>query len=183
MSPSSYIIREAVPSDAEGITHVHVKSWQTSYRGIIEQSFLDNISYEERLERRKKILHSKGMLQLVVTFEGEIVGFANAGPLRSEAYNDQFSLSNDEALKRGELYAIYLLSEHQGKHLGHKLYEECRRWFKIKGYHQFLTWGLADNVRARRFYESEGGKVVGEITVKIGDKDYRESCYVFEIYR
>lgn len=181
MSTSSYEIRKAVLSDAEGIAHVHVKSWQTSYRSIIEQSFLDNISYEQRLKSRKEILKSKDTLQLVVTFEGEIVGFVNAGPLRPEVYNEQLSLSNDEAIKRGEIYAIYLLREHQQKGLGKILYQECRRWFKAQGYPHFVTWGLANNTRARRFYESEGGEMIGEVTIEIGDKNYLEYCYLFTV--
>lgn len=180
MNTSPYEIRKAIASDAEGIAHVHVKSWQTSYRGIIEQSFLDNISYEQRLELRKKILNSEGALQLIVTFGEQIIGFADAGPLRPKPYNEQFFPSQEENVKYGEIYAIYLLREHQRKGLGKKLYQECRRWFKVQGYHHFVTWGLADNTHARRFYESEGGELVGEITVNIGDQDYKENCYLFK---
>ena len=100
MSTVSYEIRKAVPSDAEGIAHVHVKSWQTSYRGIIEQSFLDNISYEQRLKSRKEILKSKNTLQLVVTFEGKTVGFVNTGPLRPELYNERYAHLADESLRQ-----------------------------------------------------------------------------------
>lgn len=180
VSSSGYIIREAVPSDTEGTAYIHVKAWQTSYVGIIEQSYLDNISYDQRLELRKKILESEGTLQLVVIFEGQVVGFADAGPLRPKLYNEQFFPSNNGDIKHGEIYAIYLLAEHQGKGLGRELYQECRRWFKAQGYHHFITWGLADNMRARHFYESEGGEATGEITVNIGNKYYKEFCYLFE---
>lgn len=183
MTPSPYIIRKATLSDAEGTAYVHVKGWQTSYVGMIEQAYLDNISYDDRLALRKKVLKAKDMLSLIVTYGGKIIGFADMGPLREKAYNEVFFPSPEDHLKYGEIYAIYLLREHQGKGLGHRLYAECRRWFETQGYHQFVTWGLTDNIRARRFYESEGGEVIGEITIKIGDKDYRESCYVFEIYR
>lgn len=181
LNASPYIIRKATTlSDAEGTAAVHVKGWQTSYVGMIEQAYLDNIDYDQRLELRKKILSSEGTLQLVVTFGEQIIGFADAGPLRPKPYNEQFFPSQEANVRYGEIYAIYLLTEHQGKGLGKKLYQECRCWFKTQDYHQFFTWGLADNIRARRFYESEGGQLIGKITVNIGDKDYREFCYLFK---
>ncbi|MBA3813674.1 MAG: GNAT family N-acetyltransferase [Alphaproteobacteria bacterium] len=121
-----YEIREALPGDAEGIAFVHIKSWKTSYAGIIDQSYLDNISYDQRLALRKKILASKDPLQLVVTLNGQIVGFADAGPLRPELHHERYSFFKDSQEKRAEIYAIYLLEEHKGKGLGRALYQHCR---------------------------------------------------------
>jgi GNAT superfamily N-acetyltransferase len=180
LNASPYIIREAVPSDAEGTAYVHVKAWQTSYGGMIEQSYLDNINYDQRLELRKKILYSEGTLQLIVIFGEQIIGFADAGPLRPQPYNEQFFPSQEANVKYGEIFAIYLLAEHQRKGLGKKLYQECRQWFKAQSYDHFVTWGLANNTRARRFYESEGGELIGETIVNIGGKEYKENCYLFE---
>jgi GNAT superfamily N-acetyltransferase len=177
MKSPNYEIREAVTSDAEGVAAVHVKSWQTSYAGIIDQSYLDNISYNQRFALRKKILASEGSLQLVVTFDGQIVGFADAGPMK--LYNEQLSLFKDKGVKRGEIYAIYLLEEHKGKGMGRALYQHCKCWFSYHGFQQFITWGLADNMRAKHFYESEGGEIIGEVSIEIGDKSYLEFCYFF----
>ena len=180
LNSSPYEIRKAIPSDAEGISYVHVKAWQTSYVGMIEQAYLDAISYDERLQLRKRILNSEDMLVLVVVYGEKIVGFADAGSLRAKAYNETFFPSHKAHLKYGEIYAIYLLKEHQGKGLGHELYEECRRWFKAQSYSGFVTWGLAKNVCARQFYEREGGRIVGKTVVTIGNKEYEEYCYLFE---
>jgi GNAT superfamily N-acetyltransferase len=179
MTSSSYEIRKATIPDAEGIAAVHVKSWQTSYQGIIEQSYLDAISYGDRLGLRKRILSTKSMLSLVVTYDERIVGFADAGALRPEPYNETLRSFQKDNLQYGEIYALYLLQDHQGKGLGHRLFEECRRWFKEQGYTGFVTWALAHNRRAKQFYEKEGGEVVGETVVTIGDKEYEEYCYMF----
>lgn len=40
-------IRPATLADAEAIVRVHVTAWQESYKGIIEQSYLDKLSYED----------------------------------------------------------------------------------------------------------------------------------------
>ena len=42
------LIREAVPADAGAVARVHVDSWRTTYRGIIADSILSDLSYELR---------------------------------------------------------------------------------------------------------------------------------------
>ncbi|HUX78722.1 MAG TPA: GNAT family N-acetyltransferase [Alphaproteobacteria bacterium] len=181
MSTLDYVIREATESDAEGIAAVHVNSWQTSYRGIIDQSFLDNISYEDRLALRREILQTKKVLHLVALFGDQIVGFAGAGPIRSESRVDQHPLFKNASTCIGEIYAIYLLEEHKGKGCGKALFSTSRNWLDRQGFESFVVRALTDNVRARRFYESQGGTLIGEMTIKIHDKDYQEVCYFFRI--
>ena len=41
-------VREAVPADARAIARVHVDSWRTTYRDIVPDSVLSQLSYEER---------------------------------------------------------------------------------------------------------------------------------------
>jgi len=172
MNTSQYTIREATERDAEGITFVNVNSWQTSYAGIIEQSFLDAISYEKRLAFRKEILASKNALHLVALADEIIVGFADAGSVRSEP-------AEIFCQKRGEIYAIYLLEQHKRKGIGKALYKQCRGWFSQQDMETFVTWVLTNNHRARQFYEKEGGTLIGEKTALIGDKNYQEVCYMF----
>jgi GNAT superfamily N-acetyltransferase len=179
MNTPNYVIREATESDAEGIAAVHVNSWQTSYAGIIDQSFLDNISYEDRLTLRREILQTKNVLHLVALFGEQSVGFAGAGPIRSESRVGQHSLFKDKEVGIGEIYAIYLLEEHKGKGCGKALFNTCRLWLSQQGFKSFVVRALVDNSRARRFYEREGGVLIGEMTINIFDKDYQEVCYLF----
>lgn len=181
MTVFPYRIRKATESDAEGIAFVHVKSWQTSYAGIINQPFLDNISYDKRLASWKEILQSKNMLQLelVILFDEQIVGFAGVGPVRPESRVDQHSLFKNKEANIGEIYAIYLLEQHKGKGCGKALFDASRLWLCQQGFASFVVWALADNIRAGRFYEKEGGEIIGKKTRNIDDKDYQEACYLF----
>lgn len=43
-------IRRAKLDDAQGIAKVHVNSWRTTYKDIIPNDFLDNLSVEQRTE-------------------------------------------------------------------------------------------------------------------------------------
>jgi len=134
---------------------------------------------KKRLASRKEILKSKHILHLAAVLDKQIIGFADAGPIRSDSRLDQHPYFKDQKAIIGEIYAIYLLEQHKGKGVGKALYKRCRIWFKQHGMETFVTWVLANNQRARRFYESEGGKIIGEMTIKIGDKEYQEVCYLF----
>src|SRR5687767_3602644 len=41
-------IRPALPSDARAIADVHVRTWQSTYRGIVPDAYLDALSVDER---------------------------------------------------------------------------------------------------------------------------------------
>jgi hypothetical protein len=81
MNTFPYTIRNATESDAEGIAFVHVNSWRTRYAGIIDPSFLENLSYDKRLASWKEILQSKSSQELAALFDDQIVGFAGFGPI------------------------------------------------------------------------------------------------------
>src|SRR5690606_1872462 len=81
------IVRKALPADASGIARVHVDSWRTTYRGIIPDSVLDNLSVEKRENHWKQDLRQgKNWTFVAENTEGEIVGFACSGPERTQAY-------------------------------------------------------------------------------------------------
>ncbi len=176
-----YRIREATSLDAEGVAFVHVNSWKTSYAGVIDQVFLENISYEKRLASWKEILRSKKTLQLVVLFGEQIVGFASAGPVRPELHASQHPFFKNTNESIGEIYAIYLLEQYKGKGCGKALFNACRNWLSLQGFESFVVRSLVDNVPARGFYESQGGEIIGEMTINIGDKDYQEAFYLFSV--
>ncbi len=179
--PRGYTLREAVVSDAEGIARVHFMSWKTSYRGIIEQGYLDAMVFEERLHHRRKIFEESTSIHLVALYGDTIIGFCDAHYLRFHS-NQGLTLEQKEQRKElGEIYGIYLLEAHQGKRIGTALFEETRVQLKKRELIPFLLWTLKENFKARSFYEKQGGIIVDEISVKIGNQIYPEVAYRFEI--
>lgn len=49
-------IRNAIIEDAKDIATIHVKSWQVVYKGLIPQSYLNNLSISKREKSWQKIL-------------------------------------------------------------------------------------------------------------------------------
>ncbi|MFC4184213.1 GNAT family N-acetyltransferase [Saccharococcus thermophilus] len=81
-----------------------------------------------------------------------------------------------EAEYEGEIYAVYLLKEVQGKGYGTKLVKALVDDFQHKRIRSMVVWVLADNP-SRLFYERLGGEKIAEEVVDIGGKKLVEWCY------
>jgi L-amino acid N-acyltransferase YncA len=161
-------IREANTADATAIAHVHVASWRTTYQGIVPETYLANLSEQRRAEVWSTRLSNLPEGECVHVAEDEtqgIVGFAGGGPVR-----------DGHPGYTGELYAIYLLAEYQGRGLGRALTVAVARRLAEAGMRSMLVWVLADNP-SRAFYTALGGREVGEKSVEIGGKALTEIAY------
>ncbi len=172
MNVGNIQIRQAKISDAKEIALVHLKAWQESYHGIIDQSYLDSIDFEERLSLRKSILLNPDELSihLVAIVDNKLVGFCSAG------HCPDFS---DEA--RGEIYAIYLLEAYKNLGIGGLFMQKVSDLLTQTGLIPYKAWVLKDNQKARHFYEKYGGQLTDEKSEKIGQHTYKEICYIFQM--
>ncbi|MFC5602287.1 GNAT family N-acetyltransferase [Sporosarcina koreensis] len=159
--------REAVLGDEEGIARVHVDSWRTTYKGIVSDSVLQNLSYEQRAENWRRGIGSNA-LYVAEDESGSIVGFATGGKERSSNYEAD-----------GELYAIYLLQEVQGQGIGKKLTQLIAQNLKKQGFTSMLVWVLEQNP-SKKFYESLGGLPIDETMIDIGGEDFKEIAYYWD---
>jgi hypothetical protein len=48
-------IREATMTDVAAIARVHVESWRTTYKGLLPDDYLANLTYEQREPRWREI--------------------------------------------------------------------------------------------------------------------------------
>lgn len=157
--PSKTNVRLAVPKDAEGIAKVHVDVWRSTYRGIMPDKVLDELSYEQRAKVRREALEKGDSRYCCLVAEDEkknIIGFSVGGPRREGNANYD-----------GELYAIYLFKEHHGKGIGKKLFLKTAQWLLQRGHSSMLIWVLKDNP-TRKFYEAMGGIPLESKVIEIG---------------
>ncbi|WP_100011262.1 GNAT family N-acetyltransferase [Lentibacillus sediminis] len=161
-------IRKALQSEAADIAKVSVDSWRTTYRGIIPDAFLDQISYEQRTENWAYNLTQQA-IYVAENEQGGIVGFADGGPRRGDRY---------EAYQ-GEIYAIYILQEYQRKGLGKKLLQPVVEDLQQAGMHSMIVLVLEDNP-SKYFYEAAGAKCIDRVEIGIAGTKLNELVYAWD---
>jgi len=161
-------VRAATPADAEQIARVHVLSWQATYKGLIPDKFLAELSVERRAAQWHAALtqHQQTNFLFVAETDADgVVGFVASGLERQgrKAYT-------------GEIYAIYILKQSQGQGIGRLLFEAAVADLKQRGQTSMLLWVLADNT-SRGFYERMGGMLLDEKDIEIGGVVLKEVAY------
>lgn len=141
-------IREMTITDCGRVAEIRVGGWQTAYRGLMPQPFLDALSATEDAERqRARFGRGDGsVVNLVAEVDGEIFGWACHGPYRDG------ELRTEDA----ELYAIYVAPDRFGGGIGHALLQESLRRCTAAGHKRMHLWVLKGNAPARGFYERAG---------------------------
>ena len=161
-------IRPATTSEAEAIAAVHVSSWRTAYRGLVDDATLDALSVPSRTELWNRRLSAPRDDQFVFVAEAAgdgIVGFVDAA--RIEPSDDGFE---------AELFAIYLLDSHRGRGLGRRLFRQAQTSVAAIGCRNLKLVVLADNP-FRRFYDAMGGAVVAGGFADIGPQRLETVTY------
>ncbi|KJL06023.1 MULTISPECIES: GNAT family N-acetyltransferase [Priestia] len=158
------MIRQGRVGDEAGIANVHVESWKSTYKGIVPDSFLNSLNAEKRKPIWKKQLESNSVV--VAEENGQIVGFASYGKERTNKYPSY----------TGELYAMYLLTEHQRKGIGKALMHKIAQELGDQDIHTMLTWAFEEN-GACQFYEALGGKRIDRADVIIDGTSLSEVAF------
>lgn len=167
-------IRTATPEDANAIAQVHVAAWRSTYRGLLPDDLLANLSEADRAQYWREEAQAigadptRGTILVAEAEDGALAGFASAGPEREP-----------DAGFDAELYAIYLLEDHQGRGLGRRLVERVVEWMRGLGHRSMRVWVLEGNP-AEAFYRRLGGKRVETKVIRIGNEDYNEVAYGWE---
>ena len=163
-------VRTARAEDGEAMGRIHVESWQAAYVGVVPQDHLDALDAEERganwrgaIEANPDPDHGR---RLVVEVDGEVVGLALVVPDRD----------GEDGV--GEIPMIYVHPDAWGTGAGRALFVECEAAIRELGFREAVLWVLADNPRARSFYERQGWYADGgEKTEDIGGVDLVEVRY------
>ena len=151
-------VRAATVADAFAIAQVHQRSWRSTYAGILPEDFIAANAgrKSEAVWHRRLARGAPGEATWIAEDRGEVVGFANYGDARHRL----------EGLD-AEIYALYVVQEHQRRGAGRELVRACARHFVRQGQFGFYLWVLKAN-RARLFYEALGGAEIGEKTERLG---------------
>ncbi|MBL7941752.1 MAG: GNAT family N-acetyltransferase [Flavobacteriales bacterium] len=161
-------IRKAVLEDASAIATVHVAAWKETYRGIVSDEVLNNLSIQRRTEQwvntLSDVTHAYHRA-FVAEVDNQVVGFASYGCPQVKDVNFD-----------GELFAIYILKAAHKMGIGRLLVQSVVNGLRDMGSHSMMVWVLKDNP-ARGFYERLGGEYLYERSIEIGSDTLMEVAY------
>ena len=141
---TTYDVRPAQPTDADAFGRVHIQVWREAYAGLMPADFLAGLSPERSSAAfAQRCAEPSDAVTLVATADGELVGFASAGPSRDEPPQPA-----------DELYVINVLAAHHGTGLADRLLTETLAAAGIDG--AVSLWVLRGNTRACAFYARHG---------------------------
>ncbi|RVU54531.1 GNAT family N-acetyltransferase [Anaerosphaera multitolerans] len=162
-------IRKAAIEDIKDISRIHALSWKFAYRGIIPQTYLDELKEDFWVTPFEIWLNNNILTVLVMIEESSIIGCTAYGKSRDKSLSDW-----------GEIISIYLLPEYYNKGYGSKLLESAVQDLKQSGFKNIYLWVLKENLRARYFYEKNNWKCnKNEYICEIGGKQLIEISYIY----
>lgn len=149
-------LRRATVADAEAIAAIRIEGWRTTYRGMIPDSYLNEMDMNQNVLHWRTILQAlpvkeDSLCVYVAVSEDEIVGFVSA-----------MKLSEPKLEKDGEINAIYIRPQWQRCGIGKRMLHKAARSLQAMGCTSCVIWVIDGNSQARNFYEELGGEILIE---------------------
>jgi len=139
-------IRDAVPTDVEGITRVAEQGWTTAYNEVLDDATIEAALaewYDPSLTRER--IADDDVTYLVAVQGDTVVGYASGAAV-------------DDAVVG--LGSIYVLPDHWGEGIGTTLLSEFETRWATHGYNVIQLYALADNDIGQSFYRARGYEAV-----------------------
>ena len=159
------LIRSATPADAEQIGAVMRASWLAAYDGIIPPGIIDRVTAPDRGARVRQSFRTRPWQRTIVAVAHDpapaaphVVGYAFFGPeqdVLGTRWPHPLSPAGRE-LRVAELYALYVHPAWWSTGTGRALMDRMLARVTRDGFPSAVVWVLADNARARRFYQRAG---------------------------
>lgn len=153
-------IRQAEAYDIESIAEIKVSGWQSAYRGIVDDEYLDSMSVSEQIINLQN--YSLETI-FVAEKDNEILGFCRISETNSE------------------IREIYVKPSVKRMGIGSKLFNYALDHFEQLGKEKLYLGCFKENYNARKFYEKMGGVSATEEDIEVDGKCYPMVSYVFNL--
>jgi GNAT superfamily N-acetyltransferase len=147
------VVREARADDARAIAEVSVASRRWSYRYLVAERDLEDLSVEQTTADFADGLAKlpPGAAVFVAELNGRVVGYAYVLP----------SPDADVPAETSELGSLYVTEEVAGTGVAPTLMDAAIEHAHANGHGILTLWVRRENGRARRFYEKHGMRADG----------------------
>ena len=145
------MIRKAILSDAKNIAILIVSGWQTAYKGLINQNFLNSMSISKMTEGWSKNIASQNKDNHIFVYENnnKILGVIRFGKPDDE--NSSYN---------AEIHVLYVEPSLKRQGIGTKLFNFAKDYFIKNNTINMIIWCLKGNIPSINFYKKMGGKIV-----------------------
>jgi ribosomal protein S18 acetylase RimI-like enzyme len=176
-------IRPASAADEPAVTQIPQETWLTAYAQIIDPVIIERVT----APRGRASAAAAAIADARV-----IVGYASYGPERSVASAASVGSGGSGAKpgsltpaglagETGELYTLYVAPAHWSTGAGRALTDAALDGLRAAGYRCVVLWTLAENARARRFYDKAGFAPDGATNILAGRGHVEELRYVRDL--
>ncbi len=160
------IIRPAHFGDEETLARVYVDTWKRTYRGLLRQSFLDALNYQDTtIQWVRTLEHQDTTVFLAQDETQHVTGFVTAG--REGTGRAGFS---------AEVYTLYVLPSAQRCGAGRRLLRAAADSLSSGGHRSLIIWVLDGNPAAG-FYRRMGGVQVACKSTQLAGDTYGEIAF------
>jgi ribosomal protein S18 acetylase RimI-like enzyme len=164
-------LRAPTQSDINELAALHTLCWQQAYRDILPADYLASLTVEQRVEMWRANINHPDRFVRCAFVEGIMAGFVSSGPAREAARNHA----------DGEIYAINVLHHFYGAGVGQALFDASMDEWRGRHGKAIALLVFTKNLRARRFYERNGGVDVGGCETEVNGVKFVERVYRFEM--
>lgn len=187
--PSPFTLRPALPADMPNLGLMQHACWMHSYKGLLDDSFLAQLSPAGIAGYQGKHFdadgnHASPRMPFIVaesaSHPNPIVGFVRGGPTRAKSASGDTVPPAIVANYPFELFGIHVAHDLHRSGVGRALFTQFARAAQSHGEHSIVLWVLSNNTPAIAFYESLGGKPVGSSPLTLGDRSYPQTAYAWE---
>lgn len=138
--------------EAAAVAACHIRCWREAYAGLVPAHVLALANLAERTEKWQTHLADPALHVTAAFAKEECLGFILSGPPRDA------SLPQDA----GQIAALYVREGAQRHGLGRRFMAAAAQHWQAQGGKALVVGVLAENRKARSFYEAMGGRLIHE---------------------
>ena len=160
------MIRKAKIEDSNNIAKLIIRGWQTAYKGLINQEFLDSMKEDEMSKGWKKSIFSQNESNNIYVYEKEnkILGVIRFGKVA-----DQNDINHN-----AEIHVLYVEPKLKRNGIGSKLFDYAKNYFIEHNMKKLIIWCLKGNEPSIEFYKKMGGEIISEREAKVHNIELEE---------
>lgn len=164
-----YIIRKNLEKDQEQMAHIKIDGWRTAYDKIVASKYLNSLDYDAQTQRYLSSFDDYKDLVFVAVRGDEVLGYSCFMPFDKDKKYDS------------ELVSLYIKKSETGRGIGSSLLIATAKELYSLGKENMIVWCFSDNTNAIHFYKGLGGIKVEEKMARIGEQEYLEYGFYFDL--